>query len=118
MLKRLGSIGCAEIPIDTRFGEVVVLHQRVDEHALGASVPEFGVLLPRQFFGPAELHASFRQGMPALTSRCTVARRFSLLRPAKRQLPVQENLSERSVLFRELPDFYLTTQTKATIFSG
>jgi hypothetical protein len=67
MLERLGSIGCAEIPIDTRFGEVVVLHQRFDEHALGASVPEFGALVPRQFFGPAELHTSFRQGMPALT---------------------------------------------------
>ena len=45
MLERLGSIGCAEIPIDTRFGEVVVLHQRFDAHALGASVPEFGALL-------------------------------------------------------------------------
>ena len=28
MLEQLGSIGCAEIPIDTRFREVVVLYQR------------------------------------------------------------------------------------------
>jgi hypothetical protein len=44
---------------------VVVLHQRFDEHALSASVPQFGALVPRQFLGPAERHAArFRLGDP------------------------------------------------------
>lgn len=46
----------AEIAIDTRFGEVVVLHERFDAHALGASVPECSNLLRRQLLGPAEVH--------------------------------------------------------------
>ena len=52
----LGSTSGAEITRDTRVGEVVVLHERCDAHALGAVVPECSDLVRRQCLGPAEVH--------------------------------------------------------------